>query len=373
MSVTARLTDGDDTASTTASSRGRFAAGYDAIASQAAAFVAKPVQEVQQNMKEAISIKLFWGDMDRRERTGFHKATLIVGLLQAVVIVVYSVMLEAHHLDTVIDYRYLNFVVVEVLIASAAQVVYSLRGICLENSPMLLVANINSMFLAVRIGLTASIGMQSLAVDATFVALYSLLAVLHVAVSYVAWGGEFSRFMSFCIGADSHVQEMFRQYQLLGAVGSLDMQLCVMTAAALLFFVETHWWHYVLVAVVLFVNLALRSLLRRVVREEKPKALLFVLPYDVAYTVFVIVALYNSSVLGASIEGSCLPMTTFTVCAFCVVRFCVYAALYRCYQNFGSGMVDAFAAQKSSTDFLLSLHRRYRPKYITDAASAANA
>lgn len=342
-------------------SRARF--GYDTLSEGAQSFVTKPVQEVQETVSEMLLLKLFWNDMERRERTRAHQATLVLGIAQFVLVIVYIILLEANHVSN-IDYRYLNFIVMEVFIASAAQTVYSVRGICLENSPMLLIANINAVFLAIRIGLTVKMELQPRGVDAAFSALYALLTTMHVAASFTAWGGEFSRFMSFCISAEQAIQNMFRQYQFLTSIAALDLQMCVMTAAALLFFVDTHFWHYIVVSVLMFINIALHSLIRRVIRHERPLALAVVVPYDIGYCVFIIVSLYSSSVFGATIEDSCYNTATFSIVVFCVVRVALFVAMFVCTRNFGHGMIEAFQQQKTSREFVLSVKRNFKPMFL---------
>lgn len=334
-------------------------------------FVARPVQEIQSDLRSVSLLKLFWEDMERRERTGFHQGTLILGVAQAVLVVAYCISLEVHSHDvngTSSNYRYRNYMVVEVLVAGLAQAYYSVRGICLENSPMLLVANVNCIFLAIRMGLTVSAGLQTRIVDLTFTAVSAVITVMHVAISFIAWGGEFSRFMGYCIGTDERVQEMFREYQLMGAAAALDNQLCVMIAAAALFFAEPVWWHYVVVSVVMFLNLAMRSLTRSAVRSETTTPLLVAIAYDVAFAIFVLVALYNSSVIGVHIDDSCATMALFTAVVFTLIRFAKFATIFRCTKNFGKGMKERFSAQKSASEFLTSLQRRYKPRFLAEDA-----
>lgn len=334
-------------------------------------FVSRPVDELRKDFQSVTSLRLFWEDMERREKTGFHQGTLLLGVAQGLLVFAYCISLEVHgDKSGVSNYRFRNYMVVEVLVAGLAQTYYSVRGICLENSPMLLVANVNCIFLAIRMGLTVSAQLQSRAVDVTFTAVAALITVMHVAVSYVAWGGEFSRFMGFCIGTDERIQAMFREYQLLGAAGALDNQLCVMIAAAALFFAEPQWWHYVLVSVVMFINLAMRSLVRSAIRNETYKPLWIAAAYDVAFAIFLILSLYDGHVLGVVIDDSCATMAKFTVVVFVLIRTIKFICMHRCTRNYDQGMKERFANQKSAGDFLNNLQRRYKPKFL--AADSAD-
>lgn len=130
--------------------------------------VAQPVLDMQERMYEFLSLRAFWRDMERRQREPFHKATLVLGFSFGFVAVAYCItVLTLHNHADQYD-PLLWFVTSEVLIAAVAQVIYTSVGICVENSGMLLMANVNAIGITIRIGLTtASMGFQDPAIDAS--------------------------------------------------------------------------------------------------------------------------------------------------------------------------------------------------------------
>jgi hypothetical protein len=335
----------------------------------AAGFVAAPIADAKSQL-EGFHVMEFWHDMDRRERTFYHKATVILGVLQTVLVFAYVATVELKHKSHV-DYRYLNFILAEVFIGGLFQSVYSVRGICLENSSVLLISNLNSIALAIRIGVSITAAMEEAYVDVGFTVVYAVLAMCHILTSFVAWGGEFNRFMMFCVSTDIEIQKLFRQYQLMLALSSFDIQFCVMTSAVILFFVEVHWWHYVLVSCLLFVNLAAKAAVRRSVRSESLTHLAYVIPIIyVGYAVFMVAAILDPSVLNVHINDDCKNTAYLTTALFVIVRLCFFASLVRCVNSFGEGMKRAFENQKSAGDYLKSIAAtRYRPRFLPASSS----
>jgi hypothetical protein len=342
------------------------------VGSAAAGFVVAPLTDVREQIK-GFQLKDFWMDMERRERTFWHKATLILGLVQTLLVIVYVATIEFRHKADV-DYRYLNFILANVFIGGLFQSVYSVRGICLENSSVLLVSNLNSVALAIRIGVSITANMEETYLDVAFTVGYAVLCVCHLVSSFVAWGGEFNRFMMYCVSTDIDIQRLFRQYQLMLALSSFDIQFCVMTSVVILFFVEVHWWHYVLVSALLFVNLAAKAMVRRCVRNETLTQLGFVIPVVyVGYAVFMVAAIIDKTVIGVHITDDCKKTAYLTTALFVIIRLCFFGALVRCINSYGQGMKHAFETQKSAGAYLASVAAtKYRPRFLQPGAEPLN-
>jgi hypothetical protein len=242
---------------------------------------------------------------------------------------------------------------------------YSVRGICLENSSVLLIANLNSIALVVRIGVSLTADLQDTKIDIAFTVVNAALALCHMVTSFIAWGGEFNRFMMFCVSTDIEIQKLFRQYQLMLALSTFDIQFCIMTSVVVLFFVQVHWWHYVLTGVLLFVNMAAKAAVRRSVRRETLTHLAYVIPVIyVGYAVFMVAAITDSSLLHLHIVDSCKTTAILTMILFIVVRLCFFGSLVRCVNSFGQGMKRAFDSQKTAGEYLQSIATRYRPRFL---------
>ena len=352
-------------------SRGQQASDFGSITVAATNFVSNPIDDAKQQFA-GFSVREFWQDMERRERTFYHQATLVLGAIQTLLVVIYVVTVEFQHKSNV-DYRYLNFILAEVLIAGLCQCIYSVRGICLENSSVLLISNLNAIALAIRIGVSITANMEEHYMDLMFTVAFAALTVAHLATSFVAWGGEFNRFMMYCVSTDIDVQRLFRQYQLMLALGAFDLQFCIMTSAVILFFVEIHWWHYVLITSLLFINIAARAAVRRAVRSESLVHLTYVGPVVyVGYATFMVLVILDSSVLNVEISDDCKNTAYLTTGLFVVVRLCFLGALVRCVRSFGEGMKGVFVTQKSATEYLRSVASRYRPRFLPPTEAPLN-
>lgn len=312
------------------------------------------------------SIRDFWTDMERRERTGYHQATLVLGLLQTALVTCYVITVFVRPSQG-IDYRFMSFVLLEILIAGLSQAVYSARGICLENSSVLMVSNLNSVGLAMRMGLLIPTGLESRLMDIIFTSSFAVLTVMHISVSFIAWGGEFNRFMMFCVSTNVEIQKLFRQYQLMLALGAFDIQFCLMTTVILLFFVKTHWWHYAVLGSLLVVNIMARAMVRLAIRQESLSRLMFAIPVYIGYAAFIVLSVFEEDVLGVHLPDNCRNTALLTTVFFVVVRLSFLAALVRCVRSFNGGMKAAFVTQKSAGEYLHSVATRYKPRFLAEA------
>jgi hypothetical protein len=349
-----------------AGSSRRFQSHHSFTETTAEIVLREPLQQLQKQIKEALSIADFWADMSRRERTGFHKGSVVVAFMQLIVGVAYCLAMISRPPGKV-DYLYINFIAWDVFIAAVAQFLFSVRGVCLENFASLLIGNINSVATLARIGLTIQIGLEHVEIDASITGVYAALALAFSACSFVAWGGGFQRFMMFQIGPDESVQRMFRAYQMCLSVGALDLQFMAMSVVALLFTAETRWWHFVVVLVLGLSNVVGRLSLRVVLREERPfPIVLIVAPLYLSFTVVVLLGLYAPSVMTASIPSDFNSSVALTVALHVVVRAAFWVLLLRCMNNFGHGMSQAFDQQKTATEFLLS-QKKARERFLQES------
>ena len=330
--------------------------GYGAAAVE---FVSNPVGDLAGVKDELISISDFWADMRKRERTFFHQSTLVLGVVLAVTIVAYCITLKTDPRTHVESTVFSDYLAVELGIVGIAQLFFSFRGICLENSPMLLIANVNAIGLSIRIGLSVHLQLLSQTADILFLVLVNIFTVLHLVTSYVAWGGEFTRYIAFVIGTNGEIQLLYRQYQLLLlAISFMDLEFLAMSCATLYFFTEVVWWHYVVVSALLLFSLGLRSALRVAVRRETLWSLFVLIPLLLVAPVMLGLGTYYSEFFDATIPVSCRNIATFIIVWFFVVRVALLVAIVRCRMNFGHGLKDAFESEKTVRGYFA--HRKAR-------------
>ena len=285
-STATSLMRGSDAPSSTGSSQAMQEGGYGTAGEteptnhveQAKDFFTNPVQDLLETKDELLSIKDFWHDMKKRERAGFHQATLIVGTVMALVIAAYCVVVRLSHYGEQAPI-YSSYLAGELGIAALAQLFFSYQGICLENSPMVLIANINAIGVTVRLALSIHLQLVTSALSIAFLVTVSLLTIIHMFTSFHAWGGEFTRYITFVIGTEGHIQLMYRQYQFMTAIAFMDLEFLAMASMTIFFFLEDSIVETILIVVGFFlVSIAIRSALRHSVRKETTYGLLILVP-----------------------------------------------------------------------------------------------
>lgn len=313
--------------------------------------VGNPLADAQEAGAQWLSIGDFWKDMIRRERTGFHQGSVVLGYTLCLVASIYCVVLKVDHLSSVEDEVLLNFLAVELAVSGVCQLFYSVWGICLENSPMLLIANINAIGIATRLGLSLTSSFLVEEASISFFVIFTVFTVAHLGVTGWAWGGEFCRFMCFVIGTDEAVQKMYRKYQLMCALSMMDVQFTLMSTITLLFFVSTAWWHYVVLAAVFLISCVMRTGLRQAIRRERVPGLALLIPLYLAVPAFLGVSLWKREILDATVPDTCYKVAVFIAAWFFVIRVALLASAATCIANFGQGMKEAFKREKTVRQF----------------------
>ena len=330
------------------------------VANEVVRFVKNPVEDIQESAVEALSLKTFWEDMKRREHTEAHQGVVVLGFLQLILLVLYVTYLQLGHVNG--STTYVDYVSVEVIICTICQTYFSVRSICVENSPMLLVANLNMIGVTIRLGLSVEYRLLEEGPSYAVLGVYAFLTLLHLVASWVAWGGEFSRFAMFAVGPNSDIQRMFRQYQSLLSASSLDLQWAAMAIATLLFFTKGVWWHYVIFTVLFLFSIAHRTAVRQAIRKESVTSFVILVPLLVVLPIAVALAMWYGDFIDIDIIRECKAIGYFTASFFFLSRIAMVVAALLCLRNFDKGMLGVFEKQKSALDFLKQ--RQYRPLFL---------
>lgn len=341
---------------------------YGAVSSIKVA-IQSPISDIREATNEALSIRDFWNDMVRRERTGAHQATLVLGFLQTVLTLCYVVVCATDHTPAA-DRVYLSYVGIELSIAGVAQLIYSTRGICLENSSMLLMAAVNGVGMSIRLGLSIDLNMLPRDVDIAFFAIFTALTVFHVGSSLRAWGGEFSRFIAFRISTDTDIQRIYRKYELHMAVSMLDCQVSAMAISTVLFFTSVEWWHYFLFGAMMLVTFVQRSALRHATRNESVIEMQLWGFFSLGLPFMVGFALFRYDFVEVTLTENCKYIAYLTAALFLLVRVLLCITLALSAADFGKGMKEVLENQKSSTDFFKDEKQRFRPMFLADGEIA---
>jgi hypothetical protein len=304
------------------------------------------LQDVKDVKDEFFSIREFWGDMRRRERTGFHQGTLILGILLALLVCAYCIVLEIYKPKTG-NQVFRDYLAVELALAGLSQLFLSFRGICLENSPMLLMANVNAIGLTIRLGLSNHLGLLSLPADIVFLVLISVFTLSHLITSYVAWGGEFTRFIAFVIGTNTHIQTLYRQYQLLLATMLMDLQFLAMSSATIFFFTTNAWWHYLIIALTILKSFIVSSAVRRSVRLEASWGLYVCLPLFLISPIVLGFATFLFDFVNVSLPEECEKVAQFLYGCYLVMHVVCIACFLKCWKDWGQGLKKAFENQRT--------------------------
>jgi hypothetical protein len=312
--------------------------------------VARPLREVAASAQLALSVRDFYDDMLRRDATLAHRAVLVSGGL--IFLVVVGLCATALAAGAVADESLLWLLVFERAVAGGAQLIYTFRGICLENPAMLLVANLNAVALVVRCALLPSVAPV---VHYGFLGALGALTLVHAGASAVAWQRDsLARIVGYCFSTAPDVQRLYRHYQLFSALTFVDLQASVMaTGVVFAFLVAHHWYAYVIFVALLAVSAALRSLLRHVIRTEAaavPFAAL--LPLYLLMPAAVAVAIWYNDFIVMRVTASCVASTAYAAAVFFAARLALMVSAQKCFWQFGEGLKEAFAAERSALDFV---------------------
>lgn len=248
----------------------------------------------------------------------------------------------------------------EIFIGCSSQVVFTCVGIVTESAPLLIFANANAGALVAR--LAVRVLYEPEWADWLLVGVLSTIVLAHIGLSIFAYRGGFSRYMTFAIGTDSKHQRFYREYQAFQGLALLDIEFSLMSAVTVWFFaihstqgLSRHWLRDVVFGVLIIMNGLLILLLVRIIRRELTrKHFFYIMPIYLLFPVAVVVTLSDPTLVGLVVPGSVHPTAVMTFSLFFAFRLLWILSAVKCVGNFGEGMRDVFAKEKTIRDFVSS-------------------
>lgn len=328
------------------------------------------LESVHSGVRTISHLGAWWEDMKRRERTYGHQATLLLGFVQLLVLLVMgtAIMIRGGQLE---EDNFAMFIGWELFCAGLCQATFSIFGIVTEDAPLLLAANVNMALISARLFYQSSLVTHELLnTTAAWIgsSIYLVVAVAHAGCSYYAWGGEFIRFMVFSIGPDPSLHKLFRRYQGLCGIAFLDMQYTLLTSINFFFILRRDWWRYVVLLCTTLVAVISSGVVITAIRRERTRILLLSLPIYIAFPVLAAAGLFAGKlVVDLTSEYAYISYLLTVLMLMCRV-FLAAMALW-CRSGFGLGLKNALRHQKSLSLFTQQTILTYfRPKTVNHAA-----
>jgi cell division protein FtsB len=330
------------------SSSSSSAVGVLPLIGAAVTYLSRPHEEVLAMIREASALRLFWYDMRLRPNATAHRTVMVSGLLLSLVTIVSLFVME---FDAFLgDHDAIHFVILERLIAGTAQALFSTRAICVENKPLLIIANCNAAGIVVRFAIKQ---MMFPTANWILLALTCVAFLVHLVASVISIRGGLSRFAIYMISSDTKILAMYRDFQGYTAIALLDLETAILSVASLFFFMEKRWYWYVLFVALIFASIANSSLLRHIIRTERQRTSLIVLiPIYLALPVGVIVATWYESWMSVDLPSDVEPPVIFSVATFTAVRILLLLCVAKCFSHFGKGLKEAFENSRDAVSFV---------------------